>query len=84
MPTRYSYGGSQGEGAALNRPLKGIVTKDSDWECQERVQELELKVQVSTKYYLYTNRVNSNRKVRTLLVRQVSVDDSCSVILYYI
>ena len=31
MPTRYSYGGSQGEGAALYRPLEGIVTKDSDW-----------------------------------------------------
>ena len=30
MPTRYSYGGSQGEGAGLNRPLEGIVTKDSD------------------------------------------------------
>ncbi len=48
------------------------------------VQELKLKVQVSTTYYLYTNGVNSNSKVRTLLVIQVSVDDSCSVILYYI
>ncbi len=32
------------------------------------VQELELRVRVSTGYYLYTNRVNSNLKVRTLLV----------------
>ena len=31
MPTRYSYGDSQGEGARLNHPLEGIVTKDSDW-----------------------------------------------------
>ena len=31
VPTRYSQGDSQGEGAALNRPLEGIVTKDSDW-----------------------------------------------------
>ena len=31
VPTRYSYGDSQGEGAALNRPLQGIVAKDSDW-----------------------------------------------------
>ena len=31
VPTRYSYEGSQGEGAALNRPLDGVVTKDSYW-----------------------------------------------------
>src|SRR6266404_4490794 len=30
-PTRYSYDSSQGEGAVLNRPREGIVTKDSDW-----------------------------------------------------
>ena len=28
MPTGFSYGDSQGEGAELNRPLEGIVTKD--------------------------------------------------------
>ena len=69
MPTRYSYGGSQGEGAVLNRPLEGVVTKDFDWgERPERVQELELRVRVSTGYYLYTTTVNSIPKVRTLLV----------------
>ena len=36
MPTRYRYGDSQGEGAALNRPLEGIVTRDSDWDNVKR------------------------------------------------
>ncbi len=31
MPTRYSDKDSQGEGAALNHPQEGIVTKDSYW-----------------------------------------------------
>ncbi len=31
MPIRFSYGGSQEEGAVLNRPIEGIVTEDSDW-----------------------------------------------------
>ncbi len=69
VPTRYSYNGSQGEGAALNNPLEGIVTKDLYWgEHKMGVQELELSIRVSTGYYLYTNQVNSNPKVQTLLV----------------
>ena len=35
VPTRYSYGDSQGEGATLNHPLEGIVTKDSYWETRD-------------------------------------------------
>ncbi len=31
MPIRYSYDDSQEEGATLYHPIKGIVTKDSDW-----------------------------------------------------
>ncbi len=31
VPTRYSYDDSQGEGAALNCPREGIVTKDLYW-----------------------------------------------------
>jgi len=31
VPTRYSYDDSQGEGAALNHPQEGIVTKDLYW-----------------------------------------------------
>ncbi len=33
-----------------------------------RVQELELRVQASTGYYLYTSKVNLVPKVQTLLV----------------
>ena len=52
VPTRFSQDDSQGEGAALNHPLEGIVTKDSYWgEHKMGVQELELRVQVSTGYY---------------------------------
>ena len=36
VPTRFSYGGLQGEGAVLNRPREGIVTKDSDWGSVKR------------------------------------------------
>ena len=28
---KVQYGGSQEEGAVLNRPVEGIVTKDLDW-----------------------------------------------------
>ena len=69
MPTRFSQDDAQGEGAMLNRPQRGIVTKDSYLgEHKMGVQELKLRVQVSTGYYLYTNQVNSNPKVQTLLV----------------
>ena len=68
VPTRYSYDDSQGGGATLNHPREGVVTKDSYWNHKMGVQELELRVRVSTGYYLYTNRVNSNPKVRTSLV----------------
>ncbi len=69
MPTRFSYGGSQEEGAVLNRPIEENSHTDSDWgNIQERVQELELRVRVSTGYYLYTTMVNLVPKVQTLLV----------------
>ncbi len=35
VPTRYSYGGLQGEGATLDLPLEGVVTKDSYWGTQD-------------------------------------------------
>jgi len=31
VPTRFSIDGAQEEGAALNRPIEGIATKDSYW-----------------------------------------------------
>ncbi len=60
MPTRYSYGVSQEEGAALNHPIGNSHKGLGLGKLLERVQELELRVRVSTGYYLYTNGVNSN------------------------
>ncbi len=68
VPTRFSQDDAQGEGAALNRPQEGIVTRTRIGEHKIGVQELKLRVRASTGYYLYTNQVNANPKVQTLLV----------------
>ncbi len=69
MPTRFNDNVSQEEGAALNRPIAGNSHKGLGFgKLPETVQELELRVRVSTGYYLYTTTVNSIPKVRTLLV----------------
>ncbi len=69
VPTRYSYGGSQEEGAALYCPITGNSHKGLGLgKLPEIVQELELRVRVSTGYYLYTSKVNLVPKVQTLLV----------------
>ncbi len=63
VPTRYSYYGAQGGGSRARLSMrgnshKGLVFGDTRWG----VQELKLRVQVSTGYYLYTNGVNSNTR----------------------
>jgi len=59
VPTRFSYGGSQEEGATLNRPVAGNSHKGLGLgKLPEKVQELKLRVRVSTGYYLYTSKVN--------------------------
>ncbi len=62
MPTRFSYDDAQEEGAALDLPIvvdshKGLGLGEFP-ENVQRVQELELRVRVSTSYYLYTTTVN--------------------------
>ncbi len=55
VPTRYSYGGSQEEGATLYHPIAGNSHNGLRLgKLPETVQELELRVRVSTSYYLYT------------------------------
>ena len=57
-------GGSRAQPSMKGNSHKGLVLGDH----KMGVQELELSVQASTGYYLYTNQVNSNPKVQTLLV----------------
>ncbi len=57
------YGGSQEEGATLDRPIVGnshnrLGLGKLPETVRETVQELELRVRVSTGYYLYTSKVN--------------------------
>src|SRR6266404_2166388 len=60
----FTRGGSRAQPPIVGNSHKGLGLG----KLRDRVQELELRVRASTSYYLYTTTVNSNPRVRTLLV----------------
>ncbi len=55
MPTRFSYDGSQEEGAMLNRPVEGIVTRDlirGNTRCEYKNSNLKSEYLQGTTYIL--------------------------------
>ncbi len=63
----FTRGGSRAQPPIAGNSRKGLGLGKMP-ETVQGVQELELRVRASTSYYLYTTMVNSNPRVRTLLV----------------